>query len=262
MATKPVATLAEKFGKFIIATAKGAKNVSGRVITKPGRMGEDFAKGLGVGPLRVKNPPVRGPGGRMLSGGEKMTKTGIAAQGAGYGLGYGAPITLGYQLMGGNSSADPAAAPAGVPNTVGTPRVANGVVDENGIPQEESDAIEQINQKFLAGTRSMNPARYSAIEKMAPWALAAAERMSEDEFLTMRNELVSGKRKAADVHKAMANRVAHDLEASRDIGTKPYALPGVEYDAQGKNGRVVMIVPVKGKDGRYSYTYTSVPIEE
>lgn len=261
MAQKPVATLAEKFGKFIISAAKGTKNVAGRVITKPGRMGEDFARGLGVGPLRVKNPPVRGPGGRMLSGGERMTMKGIGSQAVGYGLGYGTPATLTYQLMG-RDSAPAGPAPAASPNTMGAPRVVNGVVDENGIPQEESDAIESVNQKYLAGTRSMNPARYMALEKQAAWSRAAADRMAPEEYLALRSELLSGKRKASDVHKAMANRVAHDIEASKDIGTKPYVLPGVEYDAEGKNGKVVMIVPVKGKDGRYSYTYTAVPVEE
>jgi hypothetical protein len=255
-----VESLAFKFGKFLKNLPKNVGSSTGRVASKPARLTEDLARGLGVNNMRKKGLPVRGPKGQMMAGPELLTGKGMAVQGLGYGLGYGAVPTLGYQLYQGMSGPDSAG--SAPPTRDITSPARSGGVSVEGVDPDDAKEFEAYNQGYLGGTNSFNPARYEAVQGKTPWSLEAASRMKDDDFLQMRKDLLSGKRTAQQVHTAMANMIAHDIDASKDIGKKPYILPGLERGSDGKGGKVVVIIPVAGKDGRTRYTYTAVPVAE
>lgn len=273
------------------AVGSGLRNLPkllGRILSKPGRMGEDFAAGIagrgtrsGVGvargstqnlgwsqtPLMGKGPAVRGKGGRWSAGPQVQIGTQIDpinASGLNYsnvnryagenaadtlnGLGY-AGQALGYGTVAGGATLGGMMMMGKDKGEAQSSHDSNGILSK-GYDEELGKLRQKINQDYLAGDKAFSMAKYQNMRKNAKWIDTAIAEIGIDKYKQLRRQLMTGEggMDAQKFHSIMTDAVVHDDEAAAQAATEPYVLPGISRNAGGQ-GRFIVIAPMKGKKG-------------
>jgi hypothetical protein len=260
----------------------GLRNIPkllGRLLSKPGRMGEDFLgaltnkgtrRGVGVssgGELNLgKSNPIRGKGGRFGPGqpilasklnysnvdrfagensADKLNALGYGGQAMGYGIAGGAG-TLGYNIMKGDGT-EPG-------------------VDENGIKNPgANDEMIKFREKFqkdkLGGSSTFSAPKYKALRGQSKWVDTAIKAIGAEQYKKMRTALMNGDLPPEKMHSILTDAIAHDTEALKLAGKEPYVLPGVARTSGGES-RIYVMAPMAGKDKKTSYKAMPYGIEQ
>jgi hypothetical protein len=174
-----------------------------------------------------------------------LTSGGMAAQGAGYALGYGAPAaTLGAVMSGGSDEGEEQQM-----------RDPNGVKSRN-YNEDVDGARAKFNQSYLGGSRSFTMPKYQAIRQKSKWVDTAIAEMGKENYMKARRSLMDGKMNGQQFHDLLTSAVAGlDDDVTKQAATDPYVLPGIVRGGNNK-GRFVVISPVKSKDSKQS-SYTA-----
>lgn len=265
---------------------RGLPKLLGRLLSKPGRMGEDFFAGIsgsktrgggsvaGGGieklgwsrnPVMGKGPPVRGKGGRFMPGPQVQTATEISPIEAtklkytpdklnalgysGQAMGYGTAAgagTLGYNMMKGDGT--------------------EAGVDENGIKNPNAnEEMVKFREKFqkdkLGGSSTFSAPKYQALRGQSKWVDTAIKSIGAEQYKKMRTAVMNGELPPEKMHSFLTDAIAHDTEALKLAGKEPYVLPGVARTAGGE-GRVIVMAPMAGKDKKTSYKAMQYGIEQ
>lgn len=268
----------------------------GRLLSKPGRMGEDFAAGIagrgtrkGVGvsaggvqklgwsqsPIMGKGLPVRGKGGRFVPGPQVQTGTAIEpieatqlnyssvdryAGEAGAGklnsLGYGGQAA-GYGIA------------AGGAGTLGYNMMKGDGTeeghDENGIknPNANEEMVkfrEKFQKEKLGGSSSFSSQKYQALRGQSKWVDTAIKAIGPEQYKKMRTAVMNGELPPEKMHSFLTDAIAHDTEALKLAGKEPYVLPGIARTSGGE-GRIIVMAPMVGKDKKTKYKAMPYGIE-
>ena len=172
-----------------------------------------------------------------------LTSGGMAAQGAGYALGYGAPAATLAALIGGGDGEEQSM------------RDANGVKSRN-YNEDMDGARSKFNQQYLGGSRTFSMPKYQAVREKSKWVDTAIAEMGKENYMKARRSLMDGKMNGQQFHDLLTSAVAGlDDDVTKQAATEPYVLPGIVRGNSGK-GRFVVISPVKSKDSKQS-SYTA-----
>lgn len=267
----------------------------GRLLSKPGRMGEDFIAGIagkgtrrGVGvssggaqqlgwsqsPIMGKGLPVRGKGGKFMPGPQVQTGTAIEPINASKlnfssvdryagenpadklnALGYGGQA-LGYGT----------AAGAG---TLGYNMMKGDGTeeghDENGIknPNANEEMVkfrEKFQKEKLGGSSSFSSQKYQALRGQSKWVDTAIKAIGPEQYKKMRTAVMNGELPPEKMHSFLTDAIAHDTEALKLAGKEPYVLPGIARTSGGE-GRIIVMAPMVGKDKKTKYKAMPYGIE-
>ena len=180
-----------------------------------------------------------------------LTSGGMAAQGAGYALGYGAPAaTLAAVMSGGDEGEEQQS------------RDPNGVKSRN-YNEDIDGARAKFNQTYLGGSRSFSMPKYQAMRQKNKWVDTAIAEMGKENYMKARRSLMENTMNGQQFHDLMTSAVAGlDDDVTKQAATEPYVLPGIVRGGNNK-GRFVVISPVKSKDSKQpSYSAFKYDIDD
>ena len=169
-----------------------------------------------------------------------LNSTGYLAHGLGYAAGYGAPVgvgVLGYKMLKGDGTE--------------SSRDANGVKNP-AYNEEMAKFRSKFQQDYLGGDRAFSAPKYNALRQRGQWINTAIEQMGRENYLAMKQGIADGKVTAEEMNSALTDALIElgDYETMKQAATEPYVLPGLA--TKGKSKRVIVIAPMKGKNGEGS----------
>ena len=260
----------------------------GRLLSKPGRMGEDFLAGItgrgtrkGVGvssggnqnlgwsqtPIMGKALPTRGAGGKYTASARMQTGTAIEPinatklnyssvdRNAGEnsmdtlnGLGRGGQA-MGYGLGYGGAGTLGYNMTKG--DGSGPQHDASGVKTPDA-NEEMVKFREKFQKEKLGGSNVFSGAKYKALRGQSKWVDTAIKSIGKEKYMKMRTAVMNGDLPPEKLHSFLTDSIAHDTEALKLAGKDPYVLPGIAKTGGGES-RVIVMAPMTGKDKKTSY---------
>lgn len=279
-------SIATGLGKYLFR--KGG-NLLGRLLTKPGRLAEDFVTGatgrrsttrklVPQMRRRVKTPEIKAqnqvgtPGGQgwdvaagrpvtiQPSADFKPAVQGVAATYEDY---------LSHKSFGDLNDTGKLAQGVGYALGYGVPFGGGGGLlgyhmlkgdgtetptDANGVKNPKfNEEMAKFRSKYqedkLGGDKMFSATKYRAVRDQTPWVRTAIEQIGKDKYVAMKQALADGKISAMDMHSALTDAIAE--LGDEEVMKQAGTEPYVlpGLASSGQSKRVIVIAPMKGKKG-------------